>query len=168
LFQIYKRLFERQIFLNNQIVLGLVTNRQQLNSNEYTFNDTNKNKGIINGLNLTLASVLDFIIQNVIETLNQIKSESLNLTHFKQLKSILDNYLKWLNLENLNSLMSPVKDSKIFSNDDLLEKYNESIAFFEKSFTKIPQYKLEREKSKKKTKIEINFIETFRFFFCFF
>ena len=99
---------------------------------------------------MTFSFLLDFLTQNIIETLNQIKPEFLNLTHFKQFKSILDSHLKWFSAENLNSLMiNAMKDSANFHHEDLYIKYFEPNPPNAKSFNKIPQYTQEREKSRK-------------------
>lgn len=150
LFQIYKRVFGRQIFLNSQIVQGLLNNQSKIEPIDSVFRDTSKNTRIINGLNMTFSFLLDFLTQNVIETLTQIKPEFLNLTHFKQFKSILDSHLKWFSAENLNSLMiNAMKDSANFHDEDLYIKYFEPNPPNAKSFNKIPQYTQEREKSRK-------------------
>lgn len=135
LFQIYKRIFERLIALNNQIVQGILQNKI----------DSNKSFKIIDGIKITLNSLIEFLLNNIFGTLSQIKPEFLNLSHFRQMNSIFDLIYKWFNKENLKILMSSVKD---FIAPDASNYYLESVNSFDQAFDHIPKFKIEREKSK--------------------
>ena len=141
LFQIYKKLFERQIFLSNQIVLLLCTD---VIIKEQSVLNPIKVRQIIDGLKKLTKSIIKFIIQNIIETINQIKSEYLLLSHFRQMNSIFDNVSKWLSSENLNLLRKSIKNS---SDCETLKYYLE-INYSTKAFSKLSSCKIEREKSK--------------------
>ncbi len=136
--------------MSNQIVLLLCTD---VIIKEQNILNPNKVRQIIDGLKKLTKVIIKFIIQNIIETLNQIKSEYILLSHFRQMNSIFDNVSKWLNNENLNLLKSSIKNS---SDCETLKYYLES-NYSTKAFSKLSSCKIEREKSKIYHKILIIF-----------
>lgn len=147
LFQIYKRVLERHVLLTNAIVSGLAATRAQVSLRDPAASEQARNARNVNGLHLTLAAVLDFILDNVLDSLGQIKSESLNLAHFKHLQSIIDSHLKWLNHDHFLSLISQPKPAKSEPSDPLLLAYTAPRPSLQQKFLRLAPYKSEREKS---------------------
>lgn len=132
---LYKRVLERQVFLAQNVIENFC---------KMGGDNLEKNKKIIDGLIMSLRHVLKFISGNLIEAFDQIKPEFMNLVHFRQLKGVFEVIFKWFNMEHFREIAM-----NCFKNEEhpLIEYYESCIELSESQFTRMPAFKIEREKS---------------------
>ena len=157
-FNIFKRLIERQISLNNRIINEIIRKYEKNNSNqsEIVNNDLNQNFAkVLVDFSEDLFSVINMIIKfsndKINETINRRKIDDLTVNQFKQMITLFEMIKNWfkIDLAQLYTIQYE-EEISIPSLKSFLNKYNHN--FNKISITPLINLQNEREKSKQNLK----------------